>query len=122
MGAEGRGNSRSDCRMSSSKTFFQDPVSPHSLKLSQLQPLKAEAGGGFEVTICSSCCLKCCSSEFAFVLVILPPEAAFALRFALAVCTKHKLYHFHFLKTHFKVPNIEASYLFCFFRLVICAE
>lgn len=110
----GAGGSRSDCRMCSSKTFSQDPVSSRSLKRSQLKPLKAEAGGGFEVTTCSSCCPKCCSSEFAFISVILRPEAAFALRFSLAVRTKHKLYHFHFLKTCFKVPKIKVSYLFCF--------
>lgn len=110
----GWGSSRSDCRMCSSKMFFQVPVSSHSLKLSELKPLQTVAGGGFEVTTCSSCCLKCCSSEFAFVSVILPPEAASALRFPLAVHTKHELYHFHFLKTCCKVLKIKVSYLFGF--------
>lgn len=89
MGSWNWGGSRSDCRLCSSKTFFQDHLSSHSLKLSQLKPLKAGAGG-FEVTTCSSCCPKCCISEFAFVSVIVSTEAAFALRFSLAVCTKHK--------------------------------
>lgn len=56
----------------------------------------------------------CCSHS--------PPEPAFAPRFYLAVHTKHELYHFHFLKTRCKVSNIKASYLFCFFRLVISIE
>lgn len=58
--------------------------------------------------------------------VIPPTEAAFALRFSSATCTKQKWYHFHFLKSCqqglVRGPKKQRLFIYFAFWFVICVE
>lgn len=108
------GNSRSDCRMCSSKTVFPRPCTLPFLETETIATIQSWGWRRFWGHYVQLLLPQVLLTRICICFSHSPPEPAFALRFYLAVHTKHDLYHFHFLKTRCKVPNRKASYLFCF--------